>query len=496
MSISSRCFTIAEMGLQDRTMASLGLCLLWAVLSQSQQPLDPVDQEVFQPQSTLSDMEFTTVSSFRGPGNNDSRSNKELPILLWWTAGLFPHFPGDTERIDCAHSSCMVTRLRKVQLHRRTTAIIFYGTDFRAYEAPLPRLPHQMWALFHEESPMNNYVLSHSPGIHLFNYSATFRRESDYPLTLQWLPTLDYLLSPPVFSLQQKNKWRRAGLAPVLYMQSHCDVPSDRDRYVRELMKYIEVDSYGKCLNNKPLPERLEDTSTATGEDAEFMSFVARYKFHLAMENGLCADYMTEKLWRPLHQGCVPVYRGSASVLDWLPSEHSAILIDDFPSPRELAQYLKALDGDDAEYARFLGYKLPGRLTNTRLLEAMRDREWGVNDMSMPNYLNGFECFVCDRENERLVATRAHRRAPKKNPLPLARMANSSHMGCPLPCPGFGTVADLPANDSWLQMWPPDYWQSLDQAEGLQSLIQHNESDPGLLWHYMQKLAASRTGGV
>lgn len=207
------------------------------------------------------------------------------------------------------------------------------------------------------------------------------------------------------------------------------------------------MDSYGQCLNNKPLPERLEDTSTATGEDAEFMSFVARYKFHLAMENGLCTDYMTEKLWRPLHQGCVPVYRGSPSVADWLPSERSAILVDDFASPRELAQYLKALDGDDAEYARFLEYKLPGRVTNIRLLEAMRDREWGVNDMSRPNYLNGFECFVCDRENERLVATRAHRRAPKKNPLPPARMANSSHMGCPLPSPGFGSVVDLPAND-------------------------------------------------
>lgn len=88
---------------------------------------------------------------------------------------------------------------------------------------------------------MNNYVLSHGPGIRLFNYTATFRRESDYPLTLQWLPSLNYLLEPVAVSLQEKNRLRREGLAPVLYMQSHCDVPSDRDRYVKELMKYIEV---------------------------------------------------------------------------------------------------------------------------------------------------------------------------------------------------------------------------------------------------------------
>lgn len=88
---------------------------------------------------------------------------------------------------------------------------------------------------------MNNYVLSHGPGIRLFNYTATFRRESDYPLTLQWLPSLDYLLVPVAVSLEEKNRLRREGLAPVLYMQSHCDVPSNRDRYVQELMKYIQV---------------------------------------------------------------------------------------------------------------------------------------------------------------------------------------------------------------------------------------------------------------
>lgn len=211
-----------------------------------QGPFDAGDGDVFQPQSALTDVEFAAVNTYRGPGNNDRRPNKELPILLWWSANLFPHFPGDTERVDCARFSCLVTRNRKVQLYRRTMSIVFYGTDFRAYEAPLPRMPHQTWALFHEESPMNNYLLSHSVGIRLFNYTATFSRESDYPLTLQWLPSLDYLLTPAAVSLQEKNRWRRAGIAPVLYMQSHCDVPSDRDRYVHELMKYIEVPSVAK----------------------------------------------------------------------------------------------------------------------------------------------------------------------------------------------------------------------------------------------------------
>lgn len=45
-------------------------------------------------------------------------------------------------------------------------------------------------------------------------------------------------------------------LAPLLYIQSDCDTASNRDIYVAELMKYIEIDSYGKCLNNAQFDKR------------------------------------------------------------------------------------------------------------------------------------------------------------------------------------------------------------------------------------------------
>lgn len=96
------------------------LCWVWVSFASfpddqlSLGAMDAVDRAAFQPQSVLSEMEFASISSYRGPGNLDRRSNKELPILLWWSAGLFPHFSGDRERIDCARSSCLVTSNRKV----------------------------------------------------------------------------------------------------------------------------------------------------------------------------------------------------------------------------------------------------------------------------------------------------------------------------------------------------------------------------------------------
>lgn len=92
----------------------------------------------------------------------------------------------------------------------------------------------------------------------LFNATATFSRYSDFPLTLQYLPGIEELRSPKYLqSVTQKNEHQIDDqLASVVYVQSICDTMSGRDDYVQELMKFINVDSYGGCLNNKQLSQK------------------------------------------------------------------------------------------------------------------------------------------------------------------------------------------------------------------------------------------------
>ena len=72
-------------------------------------------------------------------------------------------------------------------------------------------------------------------------------------LFLNWLADTTYFV--PV---NQKNSLQaKASYAPVVYVQSSCNAPSERDTLVEELSKYIAIDSYGQCLNNKSLPEQL-----------------------------------------------------------------------------------------------------------------------------------------------------------------------------------------------------------------------------------------------
>ena len=49
-------------------------------------------------------------------------------------------------------------------------------------------------------------------------------------------------------------------------------------------------------------------------EHADFYKLTARYKFTIAIENAVCDDYVTEKVWRPLMLGSVPIVAGSPKI--------------------------------------------------------------------------------------------------------------------------------------------------------------------------------------
>ena len=67
---------------------------------------------------------------------------------------------------------------------------MMYGTSFDVHDLPFPRKPHHEWGLLHEESPKNVYLFSHPEMVELYNLTATFKRESHFPLTLIWLDGL------------------------------------------------------------------------------------------------------------------------------------------------------------------------------------------------------------------------------------------------------------------------------------------------------------------
>ncbi|XP_039276966.1 alpha-(1,3)-fucosyltransferase 10 isoform X2 [Nilaparvata lugens] len=340
----------------------------------------------------------------------------EDPILLWWSE-LVPERGKPTK---CGDVSCFFTHNRKFKDHPLQKAIIFYGSDMHVLDLPLPRnRGHIIWALFHEESPRNFLPIVYEKTLSMFDLTATFSRHSHMPLTLQYLENAEKLQTMEYFiPFEEKDMLSAQVIAPVLYIQSSCEVPSDRDSYIKELMKYIKVDSYGECLNNKKLPYDIQDPATNLMSN-KFLHFIARYKFIIAFENAICDDYITEKLWRSLIVGSIPIYYGAPTILDWLPNKKSAILVKDFANPQSLADHLYKIMGDRIAYNSYLDHKLANnhtkiKISNTHLLDALHQRAWKVSDDSEGDFhIQHFECLVCHAVHSMLVSRESG--FPRKN---------------------------------------------------------------------------------
>lgn len=185
---------------------------------------------------------FILISSSLAVQNGvvSARRENSNPTLVWWT----PFIGNYSATKDCQDVSCFITENKDATNEREgaSTAVLFYGSDFRTENIPANRRGKQIWALLHEESPKNNPILCHQDNLEMFNFSSTFSRHSDEPLTLQYLKSLEEITSLNEFVYtKEKNSEIDQGLAPLLYIQSDCDTPSQRDTFVEELSKYIKV---------------------------------------------------------------------------------------------------------------------------------------------------------------------------------------------------------------------------------------------------------------
>ena len=229
---------------------------------------------------------------------------------------------------------------------------------------------------------------------------------------------------------------KEEGLAPAVFVQSDCNPPSDRDTYIKELMKYIRIDAYGKCLNNKEMPQDINYELDLW--KTKYFHFLAKYKFQIAFENAVCKDYITEKVFRPLSIGSVPVYFGSSTVRDFMPSDKAVIVVTDFKSPKDLAEYLHELNNNDDKYNEYLKHRKDGKISNVKFnIELKRRHNQGIMNKPRKGYpmtelLQGYSCFVCSQLHLRNNMLREHLNNPTHSLKPV-KMGKSNHFDCPYP---------------------------------------------------------------
>ncbi len=188
----------------------------------------------------------------------------------------------------------------------------------------------QLWVAETMESAINFPQIEDPDFMALFDIEASYRQSADV-----WTPYIPQSLATRYRNVQPGRR-KKLGCA---FMTGNWN-KSGRREYMRELMEYLEIDSFGRILNNKRL---WLDRGVKTK-----LRVLRRYQYTLAFENSLAADYVTEKFYQPLLTGTILIYLGAPNIEEFAPGDKCFINVQDFASPALLAEFV--MQADPAEY--------------------------------------------------------------------------------------------------------------------------------------------------
>lgn len=248
---------------------------------------------------------------------------------------------------SCPYINCRVTTDRHSNWLGKFDAIIFNMAVIHQTDKLPPtntRESHQKYIFFTQESPFYHKENFKTDYIKYFNWTMSYLPESNIPYPYGRIEPQQVVISK---SHTRKNKAKL-----VAWFVSHCNTTqSQREKYVKELQKYISIDIFGLC---GPL-KCSWDEHTGISHPECYEMLENDYKFYLSFENSLCSDYVTEKFYSILKYYVVPVVMGRANYSKIAPPYS---FIDSLRySPKELADYLLLLDANETLYERYFEWK-------------------------------------------------------------------------------------------------------------------------------------------
>jgi len=263
-----------------------------------------------------------------------------------------------------------------------------------AYNSTGLRVIMSMESTYWRQNTRNATVLQH------FDAVASYERAAQLPLLYGPIPT-----EIPAFSFNAPylppHTWPSADTHTqasvvsrpngIAVFMSFC-VPW-RLQLVRELQRYVDIDTFGRCFPGRPRTDPFQSVNNTK------LTAMTTYKMIFALENSICTDYATEKLYAPLLHGAVPIYLGAPNVAELIPAKDAVINLLDFGDAQAAAAYLKImLDDSRALYKKHHAWR--GRQYTGAFAERLAHSYKGRN----------FMCSLCSLYKAHRIAGRLMRR--------------------------------------------------------------------------------------
>ncbi|XP_055730145.1 alpha-(1,3)-fucosyltransferase 7 [Salvelinus fontinalis] len=278
-----------------------------------------------------------------GWGPNSDRSHN-ITILLWhWPFGPSYNLEGDVCWNQYRIPDCRLVDQRA--LYPSADLVVFHHRELMNGQERLPlhlhRPRHQKWVWLSLESPDNSRYLK--PFNNVFNWTMSYHHDADITMPYgKLLPKdCDTGNDSSTEDIIPKNKSILA-----CWVVSHHEPQHRRSLVYKSLKRSIPVEVYG----------RLRGRVLAS---SDLLPTISSCYFYLSFENSISKDYITEKLWRNAYQaGAVPVVLGPPPD-DYIAvaPPNSFIHVEDFPSTKELGNYLRQLQLDKERYAGYFAWR-------------------------------------------------------------------------------------------------------------------------------------------
>ena len=227
-----------------------------------------------------------------------------------------------------------------------------YRSRFRD---PMQRIRPQYWGTWTFEQIKQFPMLADPFVTKHVDLTMNFRQDADIPIT--WFCPEE---GPPNFRNYYKpipDDFLSLKTNLLVTINSRCR--NDWMEYVQELSSYLpshKFVKFGSCWRDGGMLP-LDDEGAFYNKILE----ISKSKFVLTFENnkGL-NDWVTEKISHAFLAETVPIYWGAPNIQDYLPGNHSAIIVTGTElerSPKALADLLLYLDNNENEYLKYFSWK-------------------------------------------------------------------------------------------------------------------------------------------
>ncbi|KAL4235433.1 Alpha-(1 3)-fucosyltransferase 7 [Mactra antiquata] len=222
-----------------------------------------------------------------------------------------------------------------------------------SFSFPKYRRQDQVWVFFNIE-PLTMIWGDMTVWQGMFNWTWSYTQNSDVYAPYGSATTLNAeeaavaetnseLLNADFFGAKTEN----GGIAMI----SHCTDEARRYRIIGTLQKYIPVRIIGRCGEGCP------DGYLSCN------ALLPKYKFYLAFENSDCEDYVSEKYWRSLARGQIPIVAWKL-YHDDIAIPGSYINVYDFPSIDAAGSYIQEVNKNKTLYNSYFKWRFTHKLSD------------------------------------------------------------------------------------------------------------------------------------